>query len=122
MIPRCASGEDFKMILHSLVFTRECAFAGFFTGECASASSDENASRGGVSTKYFGEVSCTVASRFDRAQSLWFYSDGYGPVHGYRSPAPAREVFLGELCRRACRDTISCTGDEFQRVLLLSYA
>ena len=29
-----------------------------------------------------------VASRLDRAQSLWVYSDGYGPVHGYGSQPP----------------------------------
>ena len=40
------------------------------------------------STKYFGEMSYMVASRLDRAQSLWLYSDGLGPVHGYRSQHP----------------------------------
>ena len=55
------------------------------TRKCASVSSAVGASRGKVSTKYFGEVSCTVAGRLDRAQSLWLYSDGFGLVHGYRS-------------------------------------
>ena len=67
-----------------------------------------------------------VASRLDRAQSLWFYSDGYGPVHGYRSQPPLARCFWENSAdahlsrdKRSCQGTKSCTRGVLSRVLLI---
>ena len=54
-----------------------------------------------VSTKDLGEVVVHGSDPFRQSSVVWVYSDGFVPVHGYRSQPPLARCPVAEIPKRA---------------------